>query len=125
MTDPRDLSYATEDEMLAKEVAAEVRGHRGHDIAPDEASPDRTVPSGESDRERAAEPIEADPRDVDGTTADVERAAAAAASERAERSEERDRDAMVEGAHGDLLGDDGDDDPRNNDTHPVVNATRQ
>ncbi len=125
MTDPRDLSYATEDEMLAKEVAAEVRVHHGHDSAPDEAPPDRTAPSGAGDQVGSVTPIEADPRDVDGTTADVERAAAAAASERAERSEERDRDAMVEGAHGDPLSDDGDDDPRNNDTHPPHNATRQ
>ena len=72
MTDPRDLSYATEDEMLAKEVAADVRVHHGHDSGRDEAPP-----------------IEADPRDVDGTTADVERAA---------RSGERDRGATSEGA---------------------------
>ena len=125
MTDPRDLSYATEDEMLAKEVAAEVRVHHGPDSGPDEASPDRTAPSGAGDQVGTATPIEADPRDVDGTTADVERAAAAAASERAERSGERERDAVVEGTHGDPLGDDGDDDPRNNDSPPGHNATRQ
>ena len=98
MTDPRDLSYATEDEMLAKEVAAEVRVHHGHDSGHDEATPDRTAPSGAGDQAGTAPPIEADPQDVDGTPADVERAAAAAASERAERSGERDRDATTEGA---------------------------
>ena len=86
MTDPRDLSYATEDEMLAKEVAAEVRGHRGHDIGRDEVTPDRTAPTGAGSQEGTAPPIEADPRDVDGTTADVE-LARGGRRERASRTE--------------------------------------
>ena len=73
MTDPRDLSQATDDELRAADAAAEVRTPRGHD---------RETPT---PVRAATGPSAGDPRDLDDATADELRAAEAAASVRVER----------------------------------------
>ena len=73
VTDPRDLSQATDDELRAADAAAEVRTPRGHDGGtPTPVRPATGAPAG-------------DPRDLDESTDDELRAAEAAASVRVER----------------------------------------
>jgi len=86
MTDPRDLTEATDDELRAVKAAAQVRIH--HTLESDGAIPE----------EHVAEAPASDPRDLSQATDDEARAAAAAMSGRVERSAERDDDAATSGA---------------------------
>ena len=83
MTDPRDLTEATDDELRAVKAAAQVRIHHTLDS-------DRAIPE-----EHVAEAPMRDPRDLSQATDDEARAAAAAMSVRVERSAERDYDATT------------------------------
>ncbi len=85
MTDPRDLTEATDDELRAVNAAAQVRIH--HTLESDSAIPE----------EHVAEAAMPDPRDLSQATDDEARAAAAAKGERVERSAERDHDATTSG----------------------------
>jgi len=85
MTDPRDLTEATDDERRAANAAAEVRIHHTGDsnsAIPEEHVTETPVP---------------DSRDLSRATDDEARAAAAAKGERVERSAERDHDATTSG----------------------------
>jgi len=86
MTDPRDRTEATDDELRAVNAAAQVRIHH----TPDSAS---AIPE-----EHVTEAAMPDPRDLTQATDDEARAAAAAMSVRVERSAERDDDATTSGA---------------------------
>ena len=76
MTDPRDLTEATDDELRAAKAAAEVRIHRS--VEADVAVPE----------DPAMETPAPDPRDLSQATDDETRAAAAAERVRVERSAE-------------------------------------
>lgn len=82
MTDPRDLTEATDDELRAVNAAAQVRLH--HTLDSDSAIPE----------DHGTEAPMRDPRDLNQATDDEARAAAAM-SVRVERSAERDDDATT------------------------------
>ena len=83
MTDPRDLTEATDDELRAVDAAARVRIHHTGDS-------NSAIPE-----EHVAETPMRDPRDLSRATDDETRAAAAAMSVRVERSAERDAAATT------------------------------
>lgn len=83
MSDPRDVSQATDDELRAADAAAQVRTHRDH------AASDESVGHPEASGAHAAGGSTSDPRDLDRPTADELRAADVAAGARADRSAER------------------------------------